>query len=180
MITNLERYERIARFYDLLDLPFEWRRYRALRPLLFQNLAGQLLDAGIGTGRNCAIYPPDAIVSGICRRCGNLAESSSRAGLSGFWNMCGRKGRCAGSSRASGSLGSRGPMVPASIGKPDKYLPAAGFELHESRYVVEDLVKLICARVPAAPGGDARACIDVQESGVIRPSSIHPREGNNG
>jgi len=62
----------------------------------------------------------------------------------------------------------------------DIFLPEAGLELHESRYVVEDLVKLICARVPAAPGADARACIDVQESGVIRPSSIHPREGNNG
>ena len=63
--TNLARYERIARFYDLLDLPFERRRYRALRPMLFQGLAGQLLDAGIGTGRNCEFYPPAAIVSGI-------------------------------------------------------------------------------------------------------------------
>src|SRR5207248_10485748 len=43
----------------------ERRRYRALRPLLFQNLGGRLLDAGIGTGRNCAFYPPDAVVSGI-------------------------------------------------------------------------------------------------------------------
>src|SRR5258708_35704659 len=65
MTSNLARYQRIAPFYDLLDLPFERRRYQALRPLLFQNLGGQLLDAGIGTGRNCAFYPPDAIVSGI-------------------------------------------------------------------------------------------------------------------
>src|SRR5258708_5212410 len=65
MPSNLARYQRIAPFYDLLDLPFEHRRYRALRPLMFQNLAGQLLDAGIGTGRNCAFYPPNAVVSGI-------------------------------------------------------------------------------------------------------------------
>jgi hypothetical protein len=38
MTPNLDRYERIAAFYDLLDLPFERRRYRALRPLLFQFL----------------------------------------------------------------------------------------------------------------------------------------------
>ena len=65
MTTNLARYQRIAPFYDLLDFPFERRRYRALRPLMFQNLGGWLLDAGVGTGRNCAFYPPDAIVSGI-------------------------------------------------------------------------------------------------------------------
>ena len=35
MTTNLARYQRIAPFYDLLDFPFERRRYRALRPLMF-------------------------------------------------------------------------------------------------------------------------------------------------
>ena len=65
MTPNLARYERIAPLYDLLDLPFERLRYRALRPLLFHDLDGRLLDAGIGTGRNCAYYPPGADVSGI-------------------------------------------------------------------------------------------------------------------
>ena len=65
MTTNFARYERIAPLYDLLDLPFERKRYRALRPLLFRDLGGRLLDAGIGTGRNCAFYPPGADVSGI-------------------------------------------------------------------------------------------------------------------
>jgi SAM-dependent methyltransferase len=63
--TTVARYQRIAPFYDILDFPFERRRYQALRPLLFQSLSGHLLDAGIGTGRNCAFYPPDATVSGI-------------------------------------------------------------------------------------------------------------------
>jgi hypothetical protein len=57
VISNLDRYQRIAPFYDLLDLPFERRRYRALRPLLFCGLAGRLLDAGVGTGRNFPFYP---------------------------------------------------------------------------------------------------------------------------
>ena len=56
-----------------------------VRPLLFENLGGQLLDAGVGTGRNCAFYPPDAVVSGIDtspamlvraqQRCPTLAEA---------------------------------------------------------------------------------------------------------
>ena len=57
VLSNLDRYQRIAPFYDLLDLPFERRRYRALRPLLFRGLAGRLLDAGVGTGRNFPFYP---------------------------------------------------------------------------------------------------------------------------
>ena len=85
MLDNFARYQRIAPFYDLLDLPFETRRYRFVRPLLFENLGGRLLDAGVGTGRNCAFYPPDAVVSGIDtspamlvraqQRCPTLAEA---------------------------------------------------------------------------------------------------------
>jgi ubiquinone/menaquinone biosynthesis C-methylase UbiE len=85
VLNNFARYQRIAPFYDLLDLPFEARRYQVVRPLLFENLGGRLLDAGVGTGRNCAFYPPDAVVSGIDtspamlvraqRRCPTLAEA---------------------------------------------------------------------------------------------------------
>jgi ubiquinone/menaquinone biosynthesis C-methylase UbiE len=65
MTSNFARYQRIAPFYDILDYSFERQRYSVLRPLIFQGLAGRLLDAGIGTGRNCAYYPPGAEVSGI-------------------------------------------------------------------------------------------------------------------
>ena len=64
-LSNLERYERIAPFYDLLDLPFEYGRYRKIRPLLFAGLSGRLLDAGVGTGKNFPFYPPTAKVVGI-------------------------------------------------------------------------------------------------------------------
>jgi ubiquinone/menaquinone biosynthesis C-methylase UbiE len=63
--SNLERYQRIAPFYDLLDLPFELRRYRPLRLLLFKWLTGRLLDAGVGTGRNFPFYPAGSSVVGI-------------------------------------------------------------------------------------------------------------------
>ena len=78
MTTTFARYQRIAPLYDLLDLPFEWRRYRALRPLLFQDLGGRLLDAGIGTGRNCAYYPPGADVAGIDTSPAMLARARRR------------------------------------------------------------------------------------------------------
>src|SRR5215471_4514016 len=77
MTTNLARYERIAPLYDLLDLPFERNRYRALRPLLFRDLGGRLLDAGIGTGRNCPYYPLGAVVSGIDTSPAMLARGAS-------------------------------------------------------------------------------------------------------
>lgn len=59
------RYASIARFYDLLDLPFEFGRYRPLRRELFQGLSGRILDAGVGTGRNAPFYPKSAEVVGI-------------------------------------------------------------------------------------------------------------------
>jgi ubiquinone/menaquinone biosynthesis C-methylase UbiE len=62
---NLERYQRIAPFFDFLDAPFERRRYRKIRPLLFERMSGRLLDAGVGTGRNFDFYPPTAHVIGV-------------------------------------------------------------------------------------------------------------------
>jgi ubiquinone/menaquinone biosynthesis C-methylase UbiE len=60
-----QRYDRLAPFYDLLDLPFEYRRYRALRPQLFEGISGTILDAGVGTGRNMPFYPEGSHVTGI-------------------------------------------------------------------------------------------------------------------
>ena len=80
--SNLERYRRIAPFYDLLDLPFEFRRYRALRPLLFNGLAGRLLDTGVGTGRNFPFYPPGSTVVGIDISPAMLARAERRRGQS--------------------------------------------------------------------------------------------------
>jgi hypothetical protein len=63
--STRDRYQRIAPLYDLLDLPFEHRRYRQLRPLLFAGMSGLILDAGVGTGRNFAFYPSGAKVIGL-------------------------------------------------------------------------------------------------------------------
>ncbi len=65
IIGKQKTYNRIARLYDILDLPFEWVRYRPLRRFLFDGLKGDLLDAGVGTGRNFPYYPDDTKVTGI-------------------------------------------------------------------------------------------------------------------
>jgi ubiquinone/menaquinone biosynthesis C-methylase UbiE len=78
MSANLDRYERIAPFYDLLDLPFEYGRYRHIRPLLFEGLSGRLLDAGVGTGRNFPYYPTGATVVGIDLSSAMLARAERR------------------------------------------------------------------------------------------------------
>ncbi len=64
-ISNFERYQRIAWAYDLLDLPFEYGRYRKIRPQLFNGLSGRILEAGVGTGRNFPFYPSGSNVVGI-------------------------------------------------------------------------------------------------------------------
>jgi ubiquinone/menaquinone biosynthesis C-methylase UbiE len=76
--TNFDRYERIAPLYDLLDLPFEYSRYRKIRPLLFKGLEGRVLDAGVGTGRNIPFYPPEAQVVGIDISPAMLARAERR------------------------------------------------------------------------------------------------------
>jgi ubiquinone/menaquinone biosynthesis C-methylase UbiE len=76
--SNFERYQRIAWAYDLFDLPFEYGRYRKIRPLLFRGLSGRILEAGVGTGRNFAFYPPDAEVVGIDFSPAMLARAKRR------------------------------------------------------------------------------------------------------
>ena len=71
-------YDRIARLYDLLDLPFEHGRYRPLRKTLLAGARGRILDAGCGTGRNFANYPPGAEVVGIDLSPAMLARAVKR------------------------------------------------------------------------------------------------------
>jgi ubiquinone/menaquinone biosynthesis C-methylase UbiE len=201
--TNARKYQRIAAFYDLLDLPFERGRYRAIRPLLFRDMRGRLLDAGIGTGRNCEFYPPAAIVSGIDispamlarahRRCPTLAaggrlyemdvtalkfpDRSFDAAVSSFLfcvlpdplqvpalRELGRVVRPGGLIRLLEYVRPRGtlrriisyiwqPWISWAYGasfdrRTEQHIPVAGLELVESRYVVDDLLKLLTVRVP--------------------------------
>ena len=78
VLTTFKRYQRIAPIYDLLDLPFEYGRYRRIRRLLFQGLSGRLLDAGVGTGRNFLFYPLGSTVMAIDISPAMLARAERR------------------------------------------------------------------------------------------------------
>lgn len=202
MLSNIDRYERIAPYYDWLDLPFERKRYAKLRPMMFQNLGGRLLDAGIGTGRNCAYYPPGADVSGIdsspamlerarlrcpaVARAGHLyqmdvtdlkfASSSFDAAVATFLfcvlpndlqvpalKELGRVVKPGGLIRLLEYVRPTGtlrrfisrlwqPWITWAYGasfdrETEQRVPEAGLEMVESRYVVDDLLKMITVRV---------------------------------
>lgn len=60
------RYDRIARFYDILDRPMDLiggvgRRRRRL----LDRARGATLEVGVGTGRNLGLYPPGVELTGI-------------------------------------------------------------------------------------------------------------------
>lgn len=203
MTTNLVRYQRIAPFYDALDLPFERKRYAGLRPLLFERLDGRLLDAGIGTGRNCAYYPAHADVSGIDTspamldrarlRCPTLAATGQLYQMdvtdlqfpTGWFDAAvasflfcvlpdelqvpalrelGRVVRPGGLIRLLEYVRPKHrlrrfvtrlwqPWVAWAYGasfdrQTERRVPAAGLDLVESRFVVDDLLKLLTLRAP--------------------------------
>ncbi len=202
MTSTLDRYQRIAPLYDLFDLPFEYGRYRKIRPLLFQGLSGTILDAGVGTGRNFPFYPSGAKVVGIDFSSAMLARAARRrrsasaeielrrmdvtrldfadrtfdAAVATFLfcvlsdelqvpalKELGRVVKPAGTIRLLEYTRPRGtvrravtriwqPWVHWAYGasydrRTREYLPEAGLQLIDSRFVVADLIKLISARV---------------------------------
>jgi ubiquinone/menaquinone biosynthesis C-methylase UbiE len=79
--VRLQRtYRRIAPWYDLLDLPLEYLRYRRMRAAVFRRVstARDLLDCGAGTGRNAAFYPRQARVIAFDLSMEMLRQASMR------------------------------------------------------------------------------------------------------
>ncbi len=72
------KYQVTAWFYDLLDAPWE-RLYRRWRPKLLGDLRGDVLEAGVGTGRNLPHYPPTARVTAIDLCAAMLRRARRRA-----------------------------------------------------------------------------------------------------
>ncbi len=58
------KYDLTAWFYDILDYPWE-RQYRNWRPILLKDVQGEVLEAGVGTGRNLKHYRADVNLIGI-------------------------------------------------------------------------------------------------------------------
>ncbi len=59
------RYDRIARFYDLLDKPMDLLGVRRRRTRLLGHAEGTTLEVGVGTGRNLGLYPDEVELTGI-------------------------------------------------------------------------------------------------------------------
>jgi ubiquinone/menaquinone biosynthesis C-methylase UbiE len=71
-------YNRIARFYDLLEILDE-RTYRSWRRKLLARAEGRVLEVGIGTGKNFPYYPPGVVITGIDVAENMLAAARKRA-----------------------------------------------------------------------------------------------------
>lgn len=59
-----KKYQITAYFYDFLDYYWE-RQYRRFRPQILSNVNGNVLEAGVGTGRNFYHYSPETSLTGI-------------------------------------------------------------------------------------------------------------------
>jgi len=60
------RYDRLASFYDLLEVPVERFRFALWRARLRDRIVGdRALEVGVGTGKNLPYYPRDVKVTAI-------------------------------------------------------------------------------------------------------------------
>lgn len=77
-LLNQKRYAITAWFYDLLDWPWE-RQYRKWRPGLLKDVSGNVLEAGVGTGRNLEFYPQNVNLTALDFSRAMLKRAKKRA-----------------------------------------------------------------------------------------------------
>lgn len=76
------KYNVTAWFYDILDYPWE-RQYRHWRPQLVGDLRGEVLEAGVGTGRNLRHYHSSVnlIAIDLCKTMVKIAKKRGRSAV---------------------------------------------------------------------------------------------------
>ncbi len=78
MVEVPRQYDMLSPVYDLFDWPFEVFRYPKLRHMTCGDLRGNILEAGVGTGKNLPYYRSDARVTAIDMSEGMLAHAGRR------------------------------------------------------------------------------------------------------
>jgi len=59
------RYDRMAWLYNVYDAPMEWLGTRRRREQLMSQVEGDMLEVGVGTGKNLPFYPPGQQLTAI-------------------------------------------------------------------------------------------------------------------
>ncbi len=77
-LLNQKRYAVTAWFYDILDYPWELQ-YRKWRPGLLADVSGEVLEAGVGTGRNLEHYQPRVNLTALDFSPAMLKKASKRS-----------------------------------------------------------------------------------------------------
>jgi demethylmenaquinone methyltransferase/2-methoxy-6-polyprenyl-1,4-benzoquinol methylase len=76
------KYDITAWFYDILDYPWE-RQYRHWRPQFLEDVHGEVIEAGVGTGRNLKYYNSDVnlIAIDLCKAMVKIAKKRGRSAV---------------------------------------------------------------------------------------------------
>jgi ubiquinone/menaquinone biosynthesis C-methylase UbiE len=83
-VITRKRYDRLAIIYDFLEAPLEWHRFARWRSRLTNRTVGdQVLEVGVGTGKNLPYYPRDVRITAIDFSCSMLKRARKRASLLG-------------------------------------------------------------------------------------------------
>ena len=77
-LVNQKRYAVTAWFYDILDFPWEVQ-YRKWRPEIVRDVYGEVLESGVGTGRNLKFYPACVNLTAIDLSAAMLKKASRRS-----------------------------------------------------------------------------------------------------
>ena len=74
-----KRYDRAARFYDLLESPMEVMSLKKWRIKVMRQLEGRVLEVGVGTGKNIPYYPENLDITAIDFSPNMLAKAKEKA-----------------------------------------------------------------------------------------------------
>lgn len=78
------RYDRVAWRYDFLEAPMEKMFFSRLRKDLLREVKGEVLDVGVGTGKNLPYYPKGIELTGVDISSRMLEKARKRAEMIGI------------------------------------------------------------------------------------------------